>query len=156
MTEAVPAHGTLLEMEADPTGMPGVFTEIAEIIEIDGPHTSREQTETTPHNATISQHTSSGRLLQGPISLGLNYLNANATHDAAAGLKKALYDNETRGYRFVGPGGMAGVDEFIVSGKVMNFVTQNPVRSGQRQATLEIQPSGLMIDDGVIQGTIGT
>ena len=105
MTLAVPAHGAILSMEQDPSGSPNVFTDIAEIIAIDGPNVSREATETTPHNATISVHTVSGRLLQGEISLGINYLHDHATHDAAAGLKNAMTDNETRGFRFFGPGG---------------------------------------------------
>lgn len=155
MTIAVPAHGTILGIEQDPTGAPGVFIDIAEIIEIDGPNVSREATETTPHNATISTHTVSARLLQGEISLGINYLHEHATHGAASGLKKAEIDNETRGFRFRGPGGATDIDEIIVSAKVINFVTANPVRSGQRQATVTLQPSGPMKDDGTIIGTLG-
>ncbi len=155
MTVAVPAHGAILAMEQDPVASPAVFTDIAEIIGIPGPSDSREATETTPHNATISVHTVAGRLLQGELTLELNFLHEHATHSAAAGLKKALHDGETRGFRFRGALGTAGVDEIIRSGEVINFVTANPVRSGQRTATVTIQPSGPMKDDGTIIGTLG-
>jgi len=142
-------------MEQDPTGAPNVFTDIAEIIAIDAPNVSREATETTPHNANISVHTVSNRLLHGEMSLGINYLHDHATHDAATGLKNALHDNETRGFRFRGDQGADGVDELIISGKVLNFVPEDPVRTGQRQATVTIQPSGPFVDDGATIGTVG-
>lgn len=155
MTEAVPSHGTILAMEQNPSGSPGVFLDIAEIIEIGSPSTSRESVETTPHNATVSQHVAAGRLLHGEMQLGINYLHEHATHSAAAGLKKAMYDNETRGFRFRGPGGTTDTDEIIFSGKVLNFQPSNPNRSGQRQATVTIQPSGVFKDDGTSIGSVG-
>ena len=155
MTAAVPAHGVTFSMELDPTGSPNVYTEIAEIIAVDSPNVSREATETTPHNATVSVHTVSNRMLHGELSLGINYLHEHETHSAATGLKNALYDNETRGFQFLGHLGASGVDELIISGKVLNFVPEDPVRTGQRQATVTIQPSGPFVDDGTITGTVG-
>ena len=156
MTVAVPAHGCILGMELDPSGTPNVFTDIAEIIGLPGPSNSREATETTPHNATISVHTVAGRLLQGELTLELNFLHEHETHSAATGLKQALQDNETRGFRFFGPSGASNVDEIIISGEVISFATANPVRSGQRTATVTIQPSGPYADDGIIVGTLGS
>jgi hypothetical protein len=155
MSNAIAGHGAKIQMELDPTGSPGVFTDIAELNgDIQKPELSRNFEESTPHNATIDYHVG-GVLRRSPLTGSCNFIFDNNTHDHATGLRKAIIDDQTRGFRILGPTSGAGTDtdEWICSGNVMSVTEVNPVRDGIRTSDFSIQLSGPMKIDGVTVGT---
>jgi hypothetical protein len=154
MTQAVAGHGATVAMELDPTGARGTFTVIAELNgDITFPELSRGETEVTPHQDHIDSWVL-GILRRGPLTLAVNYIFDDQTHDHLTGLISAIKDNEVRGFRIRGPGGSANTDEWIASGQVqlVGPIT-NPVREGARTAAVSIRLSGPMKIDGVSFGT---
>ena len=151
MSNAVSGHGASIAMELDPTGAPGVFTAIAEINgDIMLPTLSRETTESTPHEDTVDYHVTSPVLRRSTVTMTLNYIFDDSTHDSSTGLKAALTDRETRGYRIRGPGGTTDSDEWIGSAEVISYGVTNPVRTGIRSADVELIFSGPYKEDGTI------
>lgn len=155
MSLAQSSHGVLLAMELDPSGSPGTFTTIAELIDLTWPSLDRPETEVSPHNDTIDTWSLSSLLQRGPVGVEVNFIYNNGTHDSTTGVIAALVANETRGFMFRGTNWAAGTDEIIGSGKVNNFQQVTPVRAGQRTATFNVRLSGPMIVEGVTVGTVG-
>ncbi len=150
---AVSGHGALIAMELDPTGMPNVFTTIAELNgDIVWPAINRPVTETTPHNANIDCYVL-GRLGRGDFTFSVNFIFDNTTHDHLTGLYDAIILNETRGFQLRGPGGLADTDEWIASGEVAEITNTSPVREGARTADVTVRFSGPQVIDGVAIGT---
>lgn len=151
---AIAGHGALIAMELDPTGMPGVFTTIAELNgDISFPELNRPETEVTPHQARIDTWIL-GRLGRGPLSFSVNHIFDDETHDHLTGLIYAVRTNEIRGFRFRGPDGSANTDEWIASGQVQKAGSiMHPVREGARTSEVTVRLSGPMIIDGVPFGT---
>jgi len=156
MTLAVSGHGAIIAVEQDPSGAPAVFTPYAELMsDIVWPEMTRVSTEVTPHNDTIAGYVTSAVIKFGPLVFGINYLDDDATHDNLTGGINQIIDNELRGFRIRGPGGGASDDEWILSAKVTNITRTDPVGEGGRAATITVQPTGLMIIDGLVVGTVG-
>lgn len=152
MSQAKAGHGTLIAMETDPTGSPGVFTTIAELNgDITPPSLERPETEVTTHQDTIDQWIM-GRLGRGPVTFGINFIFDDNTHDHQTGLQSMIINNTIFGLRFRGPGGTANTDEIIASGQVQNMVMTNPVRQGARTAQVTVRLSKGQIIDGTAVG----
>lgn len=153
MTQAVAGHGATVAMELDPTLSPGVFTTIAELNgDITFPQLSRAETEVTPHQDHIDSWVL-GILTRGPLTLAVNYIYNDQTHDHLTGLISSIASNEVRGFRIRGPKGTTNTDEWIASGQVQQVgPITNPVRSGARTAQVSIRLSGPMKIDGVSFG----
>lgn len=151
MTEAVAGHGATIAMEMDPVGAPGAFDVIAELnADIVWPELSRGETEVTPHQDHIDSWVLS-ILRRGPLTFGVNYIFDDDTH---LELVDSILNNTRRGFRLRGPGGSAGVDEWIASGQVQSVgPITHPVREGARTASVTVRLSGPMIVNGVAFGT---
>lgn len=152
MTRAVAGHGATIAMELDPTGSPGVFSTIAELNgDISPPALSRGESEVTPHQDNIDSWVL-GILRRDALTFSVNFIFDDETHDHLTGLHRAIVTNETRGFRFRGPGGLADTDEWIMSGQVQNIQQVNPVREGARTCDVSVRMSGPMKIDGVAYG----
>lgn len=152
MTQAVAGHGTIIAMELDPTGSPGAFTDIAELNgDITWPELTRGETEVTPHQDNIDSYVL-GVMRRGALSLSVNFIFDDNTHDHLTGLYAAMAANETRGFRIRGPGGTTNTDEWILSGAVQGITQTAPVREGARTSDVTIRMSGPMKIDGVEYG----
>lgn len=152
MTDAVAGHGVRIAMEMDPVGEPGVFTTIGELNgDITWPELSRGETDVTPHQDNIDSYVL-GVPRRGPLTFGVNYIFDNPTHDSDDGLYGSFWQNEVRGFRMRGPGGVANADEWIMSGQVQAISQVSPVREGARTCEVTIRMSGPMKIDGVILG----
>lgn len=155
MTQAIAGHGAVIAMELDPSGSPGVFTEIGELNgDLAWPELSRREDEATPHNDTIDSYTF-GVLSRGPLQFSVNFIFDDGNHDHSTGLVNALVDNERRGFRLTGPNQTpgSGTDEWICSGNVTNFQPTHPVRVGTRTADFTVRMSGPQIIDSTVIGT---
>lgn len=98
MTAVEPAHGTLVKIGDG--GSPESFTTVAEVRTISGPTLEREQIDVTNMDSTDSwREFINGLKVGGEITLGLNYLPTNATHNASAGLLSKL-DSATSSTNF--------------------------------------------------------
>lgn len=153
MSLAVAGHGASIAIEKDPTGGPGVFTEVAELNgDIQEPGYNRPWTETTPHQDTIDSGVT-GRLGRDAVTFSVNFVHDNDTHDHLTGLESKIINQERFGIRFRGPGGGASDDEIIASGEVISLSITNPVREGARTAEVTIRLSKEQLTDGVSVGT---
>jgi hypothetical protein len=148
MSDARPGHGAILAVELSPL-TPGVFTAIAELLEVKHPDLTRPETETTPHNEGIDSY-QLGVLNRSPLTATVNFIYNNNTHDHLTGLYSMIRDNLRRGWRLRGPEGSAGTDEWIMSGQVQNVSRTTPARSGQITADVTIRMSGAMILSGTV------
>ncbi len=152
MGNAAAGHGATIAMELDPTSAQGTFTTIAELNgDIGWPGLSRPETDTTIHQEDIDSYVL-GVLQRDPLTVSVNWIFDDNTHDHATGLVKAIIDNELRGFRVRGPGGSADSDEWIMSGRVQQVSRTDPVREGVRTSEVTIRMSGPMIIDGVTVG----
>jgi hypothetical protein len=152
MSIAIAGHGATLQMELDPEGAAGVFTEIAELNgDLTGLGLRRPMSDVTPHQDDIDSYVS-GVLQREQWRFTVNYVHANTTHD---GLRGHILDKTRFGIRFLGPTPTAGagVDEIIASGELAGWNETNPVREGARTAEVMFQASKAMKIDGVIYGT---
>ena len=85
---AVKALGTLLKRGDG--GGPEIFATVAEVLNISGPSLSLETIDVTSHGGWREFIT--GLANGGEITLELNYIPDNASHDATAGLLKDFED----------------------------------------------------------------
>lgn len=130
----ISSHGTLV---ATDKAVPGNFVTIAELIEIGPPPLTRPSSEITPHQDNIDSYVVGVRR-RGELTLGINFLGTNATHDESAGLIKAWGDGTLDGYRLTFKDGTI----WIFSGYVTNVAPTTPVREGSQAASVTIRPSG--------------
>lgn len=144
MSNAVSSHGTVISRQ--PAATPGVFTEIAEMGDLQPPSLSRNTFDVTTQNDDIDAYVA-GVLRRAEITFPINFRWDEATHNHLTGLYKAIKDNTLDGYKLTFPDGT----EFIFSGFVTNIGMEAPVDGAQR-ANITIRPSGLMKIDDVIFG----
>jgi len=134
MSEAISAHGTLVSHQPAPGG---AFTTIAELIDIVPPPLTRPSSEVTPHNDTIDAYVVGVRR-RGEMTLTLNFLGTNATHDESTGLIKSWIDGSKDGFTLTFKDGTI----WIFSGFITNVAPTTPVREGAQAANVTIRPSG--------------
>ena len=149
---AIAAHGASFAYEQDPTGAPGSFTVVAELLDLTPPPIGRNTDEATAHNDNIDWHVVGVMRRSGALSGSMNFVYDDASHDNATGIQKSIANGVLVGIRLRGPGGSADDDEIIGSGHFTNFAETLPVRDGVRTADFEFMMSGPYIRDGVTIG----
>lgn len=144
MSDAISAHGTMIEWQATPGG---AFTEIGEIAgDIVVPSLSRNPIEVTTHNDDIDAFVL-GVLRRAEMTFPINFIKSSSGHNATAGLEHAIIVNLKTGFRVTFP----DTSVWVFSGGVSNFGMKAPV-DGALQADISIRPTGLMSIDGVSIG----
>jgi len=124
MTQAIKAHGTLLKIG---DGQPSeVFTTIAEVTEISGPSLEQESLEVTSHDSSGGFREFVGGLIDGgEITLTINYVPTEATHNATTGLIADLKNMIVRNFQLVFPD--SGSTTWNLSALVQSFEPTEPV-----------------------------
>lgn len=94
MTNAISAHGTLLQMG---DGAPGTYATIAEVLDIKGPQVKGVREDATNHSSGGWKELKPVLKEGGKVNTKLNYISGDATHNKTTGLlNKAI--NQTLGY----------------------------------------------------------
>ena len=145
MTLAISSHATLWAVQLTPGG---VFTTIAELGDIVPPGLSRNEFDSTTHNINIDAYVL-GVLRRGALTVPLNFLPGDATHDHLTGITKLMVDNTVTGHRVTFPNVPATV--WIMSGQIQAIEPQAPV-DGKLSADVTVRMSGLMSIGGVSIG----
>lgn len=142
-TNAISAQGTIISVspdpnwpDSDPQGGALDFEEIAELGDITLPETSRNEIETTTHNQQDSRFIV-GIRRTGTMTLNLNWLPGNSTHDHHTGLQAKQVDGSRDIYRATFPDGSS----MTFSGYVSNVAREAPV-DNKLSATVTIRPTG--------------
>jgi predicted secreted protein len=100
MSSAVFAHGTLLK--AGNGAATEVFTTIAEVTSIGGPGLALDPIEVTNMDSTNGWREFIGGLLDGgEVSISINYLPTNATHNASNGLINDMENRTKRNLQLI-------------------------------------------------------
>lgn len=149
MTLARTSHGTIVAMQLTPGG---AFTDIAELGDLTLPETSRNEFDATVQNRNIDDYVL-GVFRRGALSVPLNFLPANGTHDHLTGVYYHQINNIITGYRVTVPaisGGDGGI-VWIMSGQVQAIKPTAPV-DGKLTADVTLRFSGLMSIGGVSIG----
>lgn len=145
MTTPISAHATLVARA--PNATPGVFTTIAELGDIGVPELSRNEFDSSVHNRNIDDYVL-GMLRRGTMTIPLNFIPTDGTHDHLTGLYKAIITNSIDGYRMAFPDNTT----WIMSGQVQSIKPNAPV-DGKLSADVTIRFSGYMSIGGVLIGT---
>ena len=146
MTIAISGHGTLLARA--PVATPFTFTNIAEVGDITAPGLNRNEFEALTQDRNIDAYVL-GILRRELLTIQVNFLPSDATHDHLTGLIKSNITEPppTEGFRMTFPGGIA----WIMSGQVKGFSINAPV-DGKLSATVQIRLSDRMYLGGVLIG----
>ncbi|GMV06718.1 MAG: hypothetical protein AMXMBFR53_29930 [Gemmatimonadota bacterium] len=137
------AHGTLLKM-SDMAGTP-TFTTIAQIIRVAGPNMTRGTTEAVDHDSTTAKDFLPDALYDGgEVTFVIHYDPPAATHNAAAGLKKALKDGDIRDFQLIYPDPGAAQDAF--SAYVTAFGGEAESNNGKLMANVTLKVSGAITE----------
>lgn len=142
---ALSSHGTLIYRQ--PAATPGAFTAIAEMGDVAYPELSRNKFDATTQNINIDTNVL-GVPRRGPLTIAMNFLPTDGSHDHLTGLQKAYFDNTIDGYKLTYPN---GVVPWIMSGQVMSIAIKAPV-DGKLAADVTIVFSGLMSIGGTTIG----
>lgn len=147
-TLPVAGHATVLAVEVDPAGAPGVFTTLPEVTSSIDWGGTRNKTEITPHGSNVDSHIVSQVQNRDDLTIEISYKFANTVHAALYGFWNA---NTIFGVMTIGPEGTApGTDTIIESGQLTTFKKMGPVRNGEYKAQLVFRPSGPFKANGVI------
>lgn len=141
-------HGTLVAVELDPTGAPGVFTDIAEQGDIGLPEINRNEFDATTQNEDIDSYVL-GVLRRGQFTIPLNWIPDEQTHDHITGVFDKIITNEYFGVRVAFPQ-VTPTLYWIMSGQAQSLKPNAPV-DGKLSNNLNLRLSGLMkIGDRII------
>lgn len=148
MTLPLSGHGA--KISRAPSATPTVFTEIAEIGDIQLPGLDHNEFDATSHNRNIDAYVM-GVLRRDLFTIKMNFLPTDPTHDHLTGLIKAAVTNPvpTDGFKIIFPD---LVTTWVASGQVKavnNIVL--PV-DGLSTADCGIRFSGAMTINGVVIG----
>lgn len=136
---AIFSHGTLLQRETAPSS--GVYTTIAEIMDLTPLALSRNTFETTSHNDAEDSYIV-GLKRKGEISCKINWIPTDATHSDSTGLIASWRSGALENYRIVWPG--SGNGNWQVPAYVIGFQPAAPTE-GVLAASLTLKPSGDMV-----------
>lgn len=147
MTLAISGHGTKISRAAAAT--PTVFTEIAEIGDLDLPELSRNIFDATTQNRNIDAKVL-GVLRRSELTIALNFLPTDATHDHLTGLYAAIITEPppVDGYKFTFPTGTV----WVMSGQIAKIAPKAPV-DGKLSADVTFAFSGPFTINGLVYGT---
>ncbi len=136
---ALSGHGTLIARNG---------TTIAELGDITLPELSRNEFEALTQSENIDSYIL-GVLRRGPVTVKMNFIPTNATHDHLTGLTKAIIDNSMDGYTFTVPTTPPWI--WIASGQVQKMTDVAPV-DGKLSSDVTIRLSGKFYINGVLIG----
>lgn len=149
MTLARTSHGTIVAMQLVPGG---AFTDIAELGDLNLPELSRNEFDASVQNRNIDDYVL-GIPRRSALTVPLNFLPANGTHDHLTGVYYHHINNIITGYKITIPavaGGDAGI-VWIMSGQVKGIKPTAPV-DGKLTAEVTLRFSGLYSIGGVSVG----
>lgn len=96
----LPALGTKLQMETAPS----TYTTIAQVVKISGPKFALDTADTTCLDSPGGWEEVVGTVLRsGEITLDINYVPSDATHDATAGLLSKMQSKAVVGFKLQFP-----------------------------------------------------
>ncbi len=140
---ALSGHGTVIAVQLIPGGS---FTDIAEQGDITPPALTRNEFDATTQLEDIDSYVL-GVMRRSPVTVGMNFIPTEPSHDEDTGLYSLMIDNVMTGWRFTFPDATV----WIASGQVQNIQPTAPV-DGKLSANVTIRFSGLMSINGVIVG----
>lgn len=147
-TTALSSHGTIWAIQETPGG---AFIDVAQVGDLMPPETSRKEFDASVHGKNIDQYVL-GILRRGAMTVPLNIILDNGTHDHLTGLYKLQIDNTITGHRVRFPISNGGTLDWILSGQVQAIKPKAPV-DGKLEADVTIRFSGFMSIGGVLIGT---
>jgi predicted secreted protein len=138
MSNAIFAQGTLLKI-GDGAGTE-VFTTIAEVTDIGGPELTLEVADVTNHSSTAGWREKIGAILDGgQVSLSINYIPTDATHNNTAGLVRDLRSRTKRNFQLVFSD--SGNTTWAFTALVVSFSPAEPI-DGQLAAEVSLDITG--------------
>lgn len=145
------SHGTRLQVALN-TAAPTVFTDIGKVQDIQFPPISRAQTLSSGQEDLISSFVSTTLLMVGSVDVTVWYSSVEPTHNATVGaalggLYLLIMSNTTRPFRFKGP--KEALDIIDVIARVSDISKGAPVNEGVYEATITLQPTGILVVEGV-------
>lgn len=145
MPEGISAQGTVIEVSPDPAwvGSGSVsFVEIAELREITPPALTRNIIDVTTQNEDDDARVV-GIRRHGDLTMDLNFVPNNGTHDHLTGLQKKWFDGSRNIYRIrfppVAPQTVGSA--WVFSGFVASFAPSAPL-DDRLSASVTIAPTG--------------
>lgn len=135
MTLAISAHHTIWSYQPTPGG---AWVEIAELGDITPPELTRNEFESTTHNINIDAYVL-GVMHRGAMTVPLNFLPTNGTHDHITGLYKHMINNTISGHKVEYPDGTI----WVMSGQLKGLAPKAPV-DGKLALDVTVRFSGLM------------
>jgi hypothetical protein len=146
MTIGVSSHGIIIARA--PAATPTVFTDIAEIDASSLPEIFRNEFDASVQNRNIDDYVM-GMLRRKSITLSLNFLQGNGSHDQLTGLYSALIGNTFDGYKtYQTSSGFI----WVASGNVQSIAPKTPT-DGTWGADVTLRFSGVMSLNGTTIGT---
>lgn len=145
MGNPISGHGTLIARA--PAATPTVFTTIAELGgDIMVPDLSRKEIDVSTQNRDIDEYVL-GMLRRSSVTLTINYVATDGTHDNLTGLYAAIRTNSVDGYKITFPDG----DVWIFSGQVSAIKKKAPV-DDKLVADVTIRPTGAFTINNMVIG----
>jgi len=144
-TNALSGHGTIIAKQG--TGL--AFTDIAELGDIALPELSRNEFDATTQNEDIDSYVL-GVLRRGAVTIGMNFIPTDPTHDHLTGLMSDIKANSMKGWRFTVPTATTPW-VWICSGQVQKVGVKAPV-DGKMAADVTLRLSGKFLVNGVLFG----
>lgn len=141
--DALSGHGTKVDYQPTPGA---AFVEIAELRDISSPGMSRNEFDATTQNEDIDSYVT-GVLRRQPVTLSVNFIPTNSTHDETTGLRSLIIGKVRTGFRFRYP----DATFLIASGEVTAFNDTEPV-DGLMTADVTLRFSSTMNVNGTIVG----
>lgn len=141
-------HGALIQRA--PVATPTTFTTIAELGDITLPGLDHNEFDALQHNQNIDSYVL-GVLRRDLLTIKLNFLPSDGTHDHLTGLIKATVTNPVPmdGFKIVFPD---LVNTWVASGQVKAVKNITLPVDGLSTADAEIRFSGRMVINGVLIG----
>lgn len=143
----ISGHGCELAVEDDPVGNPNNFVVVGGLNSDVVRGMTREFTATMPHSAGVDGGVVSNYIMRGEWTFENNYIPGNAVFDGI--ILQHFKNNQEFKARLRGPGGSAGNDEQIHSGKITSIEYRDPAGPGQRILAWTFRPIGAFEIDGV-------
>lgn len=141
---ALSGHGTLIARRQS-----SVWVDIAELGDITMPELSRNEFDATTQNENIDSYIL-GVLRRGPVTIKMNFIPTDATHDHLTGLANAIISNSIDGYRFTVPSTTPWI--WIASGQVQKMTDVAPV-DGKLSADVTLRLSSKFYINDVLIGS---
>lgn len=139
MSDSILGFGTQVQV-GNGGGTAETFTAIPEIVgDIDGPSTSRDKVEVTPHKSSdMYREFKPGLIDPGEISFKMNYINGDTVQE---GLKTLFDDGTVRNFRLVFP------DDYTVqfAGFLTDFSQTEPAE-GAITYSVKIAITGTIVE----------